>query len=133
MKMSFVELHTPLFLGGVNWGVKLYEKNGKGSLTLDYDREYKELIVKYSQWACIIPSTNIASMTLDGEGMEQVEQKSHAAVAGIERAQVSSPTTNVQNAPEVKKLGRPAKVINSQASTPHDHVFAGEGKGRTHD
>lgn len=133
MEMSFVELHTPLFLGGVNWGVKLYERCAKGTLKLDYDREHHELVISFQKFKCLVPSSNIASMTLKGFELEQYEQKTHAQVAGIESAQVEAPTTTIQNKPEVKKLGRPAKVINSQAATPHDHVFQGVGKGRTHD
>ena len=131
--MTFVELHTPLFLGGVNWGPKLFQKNGKGNLELIYDRASQELIVTFGKFQCIIPSSNIASMTLKGFEMTQAVQQTHPVTAGIEKAQVETPTTMIQNQPEVKKLGRPVKAISSQASTPHDHVFKGVGAGKTND
>jgi len=134
IEMTFVELHNPLFLGGVNWGNKLTPKSGKGSLELIYDRAAQELLITFGKFQCIVPSSNIASMTLKGFEMTQATQKSHAMTAGIEKAQVESPTTTIQNQPEVKKLGKQLKtVIDSQASTPHSHVFAGTGAGKTRD
>lgn len=133
IEMTFVELHNPLFLGGVNWGNKLQPKTGKGILELVYDRSNQELLITFGKFQCIVPSSNIASMTLKGFEMPIAPQKSHSEIGGIERAQVSSPTTTIQNEPEIKRPGRPVKAINSQAATPHDHVFKGVGAGKVND
>lgn len=100
VKIEFAELQTPLFLGGKNHQVKLQHGSG---LALEYDREEKELLVTYNKKTAIIPSSNVASMTI---GTLQAEQP------------VAAP--------------RPGRPIKAQASSPTDHVFA-DGPGKTRD
>jgi hypothetical protein len=109
INLNFAELHTPLFLGGTNWGVKLYTHQAKGHLVLTYDREEKELLIRHKNDISIIPTSNVVSMSPEPEGIE-VEKK-----------------------PEVIKRppGRPP-VNSAQVSGPTHHVFA-DGPGKTRD
>lgn len=110
LPLSFVELHAPLFMGegtGKNWGVKLYKKQAKGDLLLTYDREHGEVLVKHGNAIAIIPLPNVISMWPESEAVQE------------------NPASLVQHKP----VGRPPK--NAQVSTPHDHVFAGNGAGKT--
>ena len=136
--IDLAELHNPLFLGGVNWGNKLLKRQAKGTLELTYDRKEKELIVKFNKFTAIIPNSNVSSMTIGHAALLEsvVPAVSHDMVHDIQKAQLEQPTMSPapQFAPEVKKgPGRPAKVIDSQVSTPHSHVFAGNGGGKIRD
>lgn len=106
--LCFAELHTPLFLAGINWGQKLDIKNTtKGKLALAYDRAEKELLVNANGKVAIIPTSNVVSMT-PLEEATKVEREPPAVV--------------------------PAKGrIKTQASTPMSHVFEGQGAGKTND
>lgn len=62
MKLQFAELLSPLFLGGTNLGLKLNPKTRSG-LSLEYNREFKELHVTYNGVISIIPTeANVNSM-----------------------------------------------------------------------
>lgn len=100
--IKFAEVHNPLFLAGKNFGMKL-DPGKLAGLQLQYDRQEKELIVRWEGQTGIIPSSNIACMV---EGLPEVKvpQYTHPIVAGISSAQVGSPM---------------------------DHVFAGQGHGKT--
>jgi hypothetical protein len=60
--LEFAELHTPLFLNGKNFGMKLIPGKTSG-LTLAYNRAEKELLVSWMDKTAIIPSSNVVSMT----------------------------------------------------------------------
>lgn len=117
IELTFAELHTPLFLGGTNWQLKLDIKNtAKGKLSLAYDRENHELIVKANGHIAIIPTSNVVSMTPMPEGL--IAQTQHLAEPLVDL---------VVNPPKPK--GRP----KAQASTPMDHAHKGLGFGKTND
>jgi hypothetical protein len=104
--LSYAELHSVLFLGGVNHGLKLGDVYKKGH-ELIYDRAEKELIVRFSDkkgdHEAIIPLTNVASM----------HPRKEAKPIPIEQA-----------------LPQPTARASAQVSSPTDHVFAGPGKGK---
>lgn len=104
IKLSFAELHTPLFLGGKNFGLKLISKNTTDP-DLTYDQSEKELWVEHNKKIAIIPCSNVVSMT--------------PFAPSIMPDSVPAPIA-------------PAKKVKAQASTPMDHVFS-EGPGKTHD
>jgi hypothetical protein len=106
IELSYAELHSVLFLGGVNHGLKLGDVYKKGH-ELIYDRAEKELIVRFSDkkgdHEAIIPLTNVASM----------HPRKEAKPIPIEQA-----------------LPQPTARASAQVSSPTDHVFAGPGKGK---
>ena len=115
INLTFAELHTPLFLNGKNWGVKLdVAAAHRGKIELHYDRAEKELHVKAGPKLAIIPLSNVVSMTPAPEGLDSLESIS-----------------KMEFVPKPKP-GTPGK-IKAQASTPMDHVFNGIGAGKTHD
>jgi len=63
IKLKFVELIAPLFLGGKNFGNKL-DPNKTSGLEMHYNRFEKELIVRYQNSVAIIPTSNVGSMTV---------------------------------------------------------------------
>lgn len=86
------ELHTVLFLGGKNQGLKLENKSG---LVMVYDRPEKELIVHFGGEKAILPSSNVASMVeVNPTAKIEVAQKA-PQVHGKIKAQVSTPTDHV--------------------------------------
>lgn len=112
INLEFAELHTPLFLGGRNFGLKL-DKVRFGGLVIIYDQTEKELWVTHNDKTAIIPTSNVVSMTPDMGKKELEEGPKPLAVPE-----------------EPRPRGRPK--FNSQVSTPTSHVF-GEGPGRTND
>jgi hypothetical protein len=103
--LSYAELHNPLFLSGTNHGQKLQQ--GAKGIDLQYDRKEKELLVLFNGKLAIIPSSNVASMTL----LELPKE----------------PVAEIPRDFSVKPVGK----LRAQASTPMDHVFAGPGQGKT--
>jgi hypothetical protein len=108
--LTFAELHAPLFLNGISFGVKLFQKQATGELKLEYQQDDAELWVTHaaSGVKAIVPTANVASMTPKGKDKE----------AGL------SPALANQHKVQANPKG-------AQVSTPHDHVFAGEGAGQT--
>lgn len=102
IKLRFAELHNPLFFAGRNWGTKL-DPGVKAELSIFYDREQKELIVKTGDRECFLPYSSVQSMEA-GEPEKRAVQITHPIVAGIASAQVE---------------------------TPYGHVHAGLGQGKT--
>lgn len=119
IELCFAELHTPLFLGGTNWGHKLDAmKNSKGKITLFYDRAEKELIVGAAGRIAIIPTSNVVSMTpIEIAEIDALAEK-------IKEAQVELGKPTIYNKPGPKP--------KAQVSGPHDHVFA-QGPGKVRD
>ena len=97
--LKWCEVHSPIFLAGTNLGVKLDPSKRQG-LSLQYDRDHKELIIGWNKETAIIPSSNVATMVVG-----------------------SLPKPALATAPT-------GKVV-AQVSTPQDHVFKGEGAGKT--
>lgn len=116
VELSFAELHTSLFLGGTNWGLKLYKKQPKGELLLAYDRQAKELLIKHKKDIAIVPSSNVASMTPMPESLEEVNE---------EHGKAPNPLV-----PAKAKPG-PKPNLSAQVGSPSDHVFQGPGAGKT--
>lgn len=103
IELTFAELHSPLFLGGTNHGMKLGDAYKKGHV-LVYDRAEKELVVTDAKGnEAIIPLTNVACMW----------PRKEAKPISIEKA-----------------LPQATARASAQVSSPTDHVFAGPGKGK---
>lgn len=62
INLIYAELHSPLFLAGTNFGLKL-NPAGRGGLILRYDRANGELLVDYNGKLAIVPTSNVASMS----------------------------------------------------------------------
>ena len=62
--LEFVELHSPLFINGTNFGLKLYAdpKKAKAPITLWYDTDLRHTVVVFKDKVALIENT--ASMTL---------------------------------------------------------------------
>src|SRR5271165_1106186 len=104
INLVFAELHTPLFLGGRNFGLKLDNVKFNG-LELVYDQTEKELWITHNKKTAIIPTSNVVSMT-PGE----------VALIGATE-EVRQPAASP---------GKFRTKVNAQVSTPTSHVF-GEG------
>ena len=110
MELEFVELQTPLFLGGKNFGLKLSKEKFSG-LDLFYDQENREVWVTFNTKAAIVPVSNVASMT--------------------PRQMVVVDGGKTEGPPPLAPVPPPGK-IKAQVSTPTSHVFA-DGPGKTRD
>lgn len=118
LKLRFAEIHAPLFLmgdKGTNLGTKLDPAKRKG-LTLEYDREEKELLVTFDNMEAIIPVTNVATMIPETKETKKVAAKAEAAA-------------KLDLATQAERATRPA--VNAQVSGPQMHVHAGPGAGQT--
>jgi hypothetical protein len=105
ININIATLHNPFFLAGKNFGSQL-DVSKRTGLKLSYDRAEKELLVEFNGSVAIIPSSNVASMTLENPKDVGITTTStpkaapiththHPMVAGIDRAQVSDPTRDV--------------------------------------
>jgi hypothetical protein len=121
--LRFAETHAPVFisgeLGGVNLGMKLEPKKRTG-LTLQYDREHKELLVTFNGNTAIVPSTNVVTMIAAGPTAAKI------SVAEVKAAQKADTPV-----PSPLPTGGLHPAFQAQVSSPTDHVFAGPGKGKT--
>lgn len=100
-KISWAELHAPLFLNGTNLGQKLDHKT-KGGVIMEYDEEKRHLYVSYGGATARVPETSVLTMV----------EKTAEVVPIV----VAKPT---------------GKPIEAQVSTPQGHVHAGKGHGKT--
>lgn len=117
--LDFAEFHIPIFLGGINWGQKLFKKQSKGVLKLTYDRAEKEVIIEHGKFVVIVPTASNVAVMAPASAVEEVKK---------EPAPVIEPQAVIKRGP-----GRPAITQpNAQVSTPHSHVFA-QGPGKTND
>lgn len=139
LPIKYAELHTALFLGGTNLGLKLIT-SGLGrrtGLSLSYDRANKELLATFNNATAIIPTTNVASMVV-GDSTEEASPTppvlTHPGEVGAQLAQaqteqrmqtqgISTPTSKNKNTPKVNS--NPS--ASAQVSTPTSHVFQGPG------
>ena len=116
--LSFAELHAPMFLNGISWGVKLFNKQAKGELELNYDQENAELHVTQVSTGiiAIVPTPNVISMT------PKAKKKDLGVAPALQNQHVTDAAVGTQR-------GRPK---SAQVQTPHDHVFAA-APGKTRD
>lgn len=100
INLEFAELHTPLFLGGRNFGLKL-DNNKFSGLNLVYDQTEKELWITHNNKTAIVPTSNVVSMT-PGElkPVEEIAKPVAAPQRGVRSAQVSTPTSHVFATPK---------------------------------
>lgn len=62
INIIYADLHTPLFMAGVNFGTKLDPtKRTSPHLKLQWDDDNRRLVVVYNGKVCFIPEANIAS------------------------------------------------------------------------
>lgn len=121
MYMSFVELHNPLFLAGVNHGVKLGQDASVSKIeAIFYEWSTGKLFVFFKDKVGIIPDSNIANMVpIDSSDLVEkyfivkipqtktVKTKTHTShpmKLNIPSAQVEDPSTKVQNPPMPRTL-----------------------------
>lgn len=142
IKLKFAELHSPLFLAGTNLQMKLDPAKRDGKMTLEYDREEKELIVSFEVKGkverAIVPVSNVVSMWPEEFGEVYVDPRipgreaAKATVPSLGRAQehdkiVAERAKAEQEQKRMTVTPRPS----AQVSTPQAHVFAGPGGGET--
>lgn len=96
-EVKFATLHTTLFLGGVNFGLKLDTAFRQGALSMIYDRDDQELLVNFGKYQAIVPITNVATMI--EAGVPQPTTKHQPQVASVPGAQVETPTGHVHAGP----------------------------------
>lgn len=136
--LKFVELHTPLFLAGTNFGMKLYtdpKKNSKGSLEIWYETDIEHTFVIYNGEIAIIEAT--ASKTIadpeqvkmflkdrvaPSKGLFNKTNHAEASIKSIVNAQVSGPGMGLMSAQvsdptskAPKKPGKPAKYQGEES------------------
>jgi hypothetical protein len=92
MNLKFVELHTPLFLGGINFQTKL-DVSRKDGLKLKYDDYNKWVVVEYNGHKGYLPLSSVSVMV-----------------------EMSTSLSGTQDA--VKPTVLPAGKVKAQASTP---------------
>lgn len=107
LEVSFIHLHSPLFFAKKNWKEKIDSRTDRGpaggKIVMEYDRSEKELCLTCEGHTAFIPSSNVVSYA-----------PLIAATAPVNP--IASKGANTR--------------IRAQASTPHDHVFAGPGGGQ---
>lgn len=92
MKLKSVELHTPIMLGGKNFGTKIYTVSPTGAslgIEMRYDRKERELLLVFNGQTAIVPVGNVASMVED-DG-KYTYKKPIVPSGGVIKAQVSVP------------------------------------------
>lgn len=125
LDLEFMQLHEPLFLDGVNFGLRLEPKSAKGHLNLNYDTELQLGLVTFRGKVAIVP--NIANATVANPhqlGIQTIEEIKIAPVVAINphvRAQVSGPEKPVQTFPT--QVSDPTKVVRRPGRPPR---FQGE-------
>lgn len=115
---EFIELHTSLFLGGVNFGLKLYPTS-KGGLDMYYDTDLKHYVVIYKTHVAMI--RDVASATLKNPshiGVELCEKPGHTMTLKLtQQEDALAPTSTT---PVKAQATGPEKTIRTaQVSTPH--------------
>ncbi len=127
ISLEFAELHTPLFLGGKNFGLKLNSKLPSDPL-LVYCRRADKLYVVHCNKLAIIPSSNVVTMTpVDAASFIQELTYAVAQQAVQEPAEPQKLDDQSNMKPAL-----PKKQQSAQVSTPTSHVF-GEGAGKKRD
>lgn len=130
LDLTFVELHTPLFLADTNHGLKLHsdpKKNLKGQVEMYYDTDLRHTVITYKGHVAIVETT--ASKTLKDPSQigvelgnpkptppkidyvidETITMARNMATIALS-AQVSTPTSKPP-----KKPGKPAKFQGEES------------------
>lgn len=147
IKLKYAELHTALFLAGTNLGLKLDPRQRSG-LEIEYDRTEKELWVHWNGGFALVPSTNVASMTLWPSDAELLTtdrvfipllapdvtrlppfDAGGEPDAADQNTQVAAAARQRQESLAVAQ--KPKAKATAQVSTPTSHVFEGPGSGRS--
>ena len=109
-ELKFVELHTPLFLAGTNFGLKL--QTATRLIQMVYDSDVEDVYIVFKDEVAIVPKSNVASMTpkdsktfLKDHTFDKMEvmQEIKTTVPrspGRPKAQVSTPTSHVFEQPK---------------------------------
>jgi hypothetical protein len=129
MELSFLHLHGPLFFGNKNWGEKLQQKSAKGTLKMIYEKDWNWVRINHETYESVIPISNVVSMTLITPRTQDCPQKTDT-VAPVEVVRRGRPPLALGAHGSVATSH--SSALTSQASTPHDHVFA-NGAGKTRD
>lgn len=116
IKLTVLDLHNPFFIGGKNFSSKSGSTLDATAwpLSMEYDREWQEVVVVYKGVVKVIPMSNVASMTPANPAELDIDTKDV----------VFDPVKVVPSFP-------PTGKVKAQASGPTDHVFAGKGGGKT--
>lgn len=97
IKVSFAELHSPMFLAGVNLSTKL-DPQQRRDLVLAYDRVEKELHVTLGgKTACVPSSSLVHYVPANAEQAVAPVITQHKAQKHPVNAQISDPSRDVQN------------------------------------
>ena len=122
---EFVELHTPLFLDGVNFGTKLYadrRKNTKGPVDLWYDTVLAKYFVLYQSKLAMIDT--VASSTLVDSTQVGVETATVAKAKAVD----DGPRYEPRPAVKAQATGPEKTIRTAQVSTPLDKVQGVPGR-----
>lgn len=117
-ELKFAELQTPLFMEGVNHGVKLY-KDAKG-IKMFWDDAIDKLILIFKGNVSILPLGNVATMNLVDPSPFLPEMSTVSLLCKESEIQLVEPA-----APTTPATKKPYKT-KAQVSTPTSHVFSGE-------
>lgn len=134
--LTFVELHTPLFLAGTNLSNKLDTRGSrKQGLVLRYSENEEMLYVYYNRKMARVPLNNVASMTDDMDTEPPALASKTAPEPKTNVVARAQPTDPVAARKEHMKavIKPPAQKPTAQVSGPTHHVFAGEGAGKVRD
>jgi len=112
IKLKFVEVAIPLFLGGRNHGLKLSQE--KTGIKLVEDTEERKIYATYNGEVGYIP--------VESAGTVVPEDSSEWALKYFA-------DKGVKEKPVAKA---PRALSKAQVTNPHDHVFS-NGAGKTHD
>lgn len=122
LDLEFVELHQPLFIDGMNFGLKLYAdpKKNKAPIEMWYDTELRHTVIVYKQKVALIEST--ASKTLknpDQLGYPVLETKQTLIRMDLPQSHPNHPMKTAQVSTPIsqppKKPGRPAKYQGDES------------------
>lgn len=126
--LEFVELHTPLFLDGKNFGTKLYSdrtKNSKGELEIWYETDLEHTFVISNGKIAMIEAT--ASKTIANP--EQLKDYVKATVKNPMMSHKNVEATMVSvNRAQAQVAGPGIGLKSAQVATPMDKVQGTPGK-----
>ena len=129
IKCSFIKSHEPIFIGGVNYGDKLQEKNSKGALILVYDIVQQLGYVqdtKTGKLGCIPNVAYFEPINPTELGFPVIGKPQEPIPRHISHPQVMGTSVKAQ-------IGGPQDVFKpvsftAQVSTPQDKVQGKPGK-----
>ena len=123
IKISFVELHNPLFMQGTNLGNKINAAQRGASIQFDLDR--KLLIITFKGKCAIIPDSNVASMDvidLADLGLEFKTEAPTAPEATVKRGRGRPPVNPEPVAQSEEDRRAAARAASANAFKPEPKV-----------